>query len=341
MGLTHFPHGISSYGMPVTGGGAMTLPRMGGNISGSGDAQVFWVDPANGSDGNAGGDPGKALATVSAAYAKTVDKRGDVIYLLNDGNTSGTAREDATITWSNDNTHLVGLCAPTMLSQRARISPTTTLGSIVTPQLVVSGNGNVFSNISFFEGDDENTVASTCVTVSGARNYFSNVAMMNMGDAATGNSGDEAGSEVLLLDGGQENTFSGCYIGLDTAPRSAANANIRCDNAATRNIFRDCLFPMFADASTPLFLDIPGAGDIDRFILFQRCGFVNAIGSTATTAAQVANIHASAGGLVLMNGCWSVGATEWETTASALLYMDMPIPDSAQPAGGTMTVFST
>lgn len=343
MALTHFPHGISSFGQPVLGGGGFTLPVMGGKPSGSDAAQVFFVDPANGSDGNPGTSPDRALDTVSAAYAKTVDKRGDVIYLLNDGNTSGTSREDSTITWSKDNTHLVGLCAPTMISQRARISPNTTLGSIVTPQLLVSGDGNIFANISLFEGDDENSVASTCVKVTGSRNYFNNVAMLNMGDAATGNSGDEATSNHLYISGGSENTFDNCYIGLDTAARSAANANVKLDSAATRNIFRGCIFPMYADQNTPLFVDIPDSGGIDRFVLFQNCLFYNAVGSAGTAIAAAMNVHASAGGLVILDYCTLIGVTngEWAASTNTNIYINMPVPDSAQPAGGAATTWST
>lgn len=332
MTITNYPNGITSFGVPVIGGGAMTIPLLGGSISGS-DAKTFFVDPANGSDSNDGLTPQSALDTVSAAYAKTVDKRGDVIYLYNDGNTSGTSREDATITWSKDNTHLIGLCAPTMLSQRARISPNTTNTSIVTPQLTVSGHGNIFQNISLFEGSSEDGQASTGVSVTGNRNYFNNVAIMNMGHA---NSADEAGSNCLLISGGQENTFDNCYIGLDTIARSAANSNVKFASAATRNIFRNCFFPMFADNAGALFIDANSSGAIDRYAYFKGCMFYNAIGSTGTTITQAFSIHASAGGLFLFDYCSVVGITKMETTASTLLYINMPSPDSADPAGGEM-----
>ena len=340
MPLTHFPHGISSFGMPVIGGGAMSLPLMGGRISGSGDAQVFFVDPANGSDGNTGLSPDKALDSVSAAYAKTVDKRGDVIYLLNDGNTSGTSRENSTLVWSNDNTHLVGLCAPVLLSQRARISPPSGQSTVVTPQLLVSGNGNIFANISLFEGTAE-AADSTCVSVTGNRNYFSNVAMMNMGDGAGTSAATRAGSNVLSISGGEENTFDGCYIGLDTTARTAANASVKLASAAARNTFRDCFFAMRATASSPLFVDMNSANSIDRWVWFKNCMFHNAITASGTTISQVISCHANANGTVILQGSASVGATEWETTASTNVYLDMPIPDAAEPAGGTMVVFST
>lgn len=319
MAITQFPFGVGSFGMPVMGGGAWTLPVMGGTIAGSGPAKVFFVDPANGTDGNDGLSPNTALDTVSAAYAKTVDKRGDVIYLLNDGNTSGTAREEDTLTWSNDNTHLVGLCAPSMISQRARISPPTSQTTIVTPQLTVSGHGCYFANLSFFEGTDEDGVASECIRVTGTRNVFYNVAMMNMGEATNGHAGDEAASCNLKISGGGENLFQNCYIGLDTAARSVANANVEFLSGTTRNIFRNCIFPAFADAADVLFVKVDGSGDIDRFVLFENCIFTNADNSTATTMTGAMDVHASAGGHVLVKDCMLVGASDWEAADSTVI----------------------
>ena len=340
MPFTNFPNGVTSFGQPLLGGSAMSLPLMGGRIAAGNEAKVFFVDGANGAAGNTGLDPFHAKATVTQAYNLTVDKRGDTIYLLNDGNTSGTSRDTATITWSNDNTHLVGLCAPTMLSQRARISPPTSATAIVTPQLTVSGHGNIFANISLFEGTNE-AADSTCVSVTGNRNYFSNVAMMNMGNATASSAVDRAGSENLLISGGEENTFDNCYIGLDTAARSAANANVRFASAATRNSFRNCFFAMQADAASPIFIDANTSGAIDRWAWFKGCMFHNGINSTATTVNLVASVHASAGGTIILQDCANIGATEWETTASTNVYINMPVPDAAQPAGGTMQPFTT
>ena len=335
MTLTAFPKGISSFGTPVGG----LLPVMGGNIAATGDAKVYFVDPANGSDGNTGLSPDKALDTVSAAYAKTVDKAGDVIYLLNDGNTSGTSREDSTLVWSNDNTHLVGLCAPTMISQRSRISPSSSQSTIVTPQLTVSGNGNIFQNISFFEGINE-AVDSTCISVTGSRNYFWNVAMMNLGNNTASSASKRAGSNHLSIAGGSENTFESCYIGLDTSSREGGNANLEMTSSAARNIFRKCVFPMAAGAATPLWVKIDAGADIDRFVLFDRCMFMNAIQSAATTITQGFSLHAAAAGMVLMDYCSFVGHGVLESSASGIIYMNMPIADTVDVPGGEMTVSS-
>lgn len=304
MTLTNFSNGLSSFGVPIFGGG-LTVPTM------SKTGKAFFVDPVNGSDANRGTDPRNAVATVSQAYSLTTDKAGDVVYLMNDGNTSGTAREDATITWSNDNTHLIGWCAPSMISQRARISPTSGGSSIVTPQLTVSGNGNIFANISLFEGTSEDSVASECVRVTGSRNYFWNVAMMNLGDVTNGHSGDEANSCHLKISAGEENVFERCYIGLDTAVRSTTNANVELVSAAARNIFKDCFFPCFADSATVLFIKVDGADDIDRFVLFERCVFHNADNSTATTMTAAASVNGAPGGYIILKDCLLIGCTDW------------------------------
>ncbi len=304
MPITHYPQGVSSFGSPVGG----MLPVMGGTIAATGDAKHYFVDPANGSDGNTGFSPDKALKTVSYAYSLTVDKSGDTIHLLNDGNTSGSSVESATITWSNDNVHLVGHCAPTMLSQRARIvwqgAP------VVTPLINVTGNGNSFTNVSIIEETTASSTASVGVRVSGARNYFYNVAIMSMVNT---NTGDEADSSVVLLSGGSENTFEHCYIGVDTSARSDANASVECENSATRNIFRDCMFPMFADAATPVFLEATTNSDIDRWLIFDRCMFINPDTMNAcTTINQAFNVvdGSDLGGVIIVKDCLFNGITD-------------------------------
>lgn len=331
-GLTNFPNGIASFGNPIFGG-AMSLPIMGSQ------GKAFFVDPARGSDGNRGTDWRKPLATVTKAEDLCTDKAGDVVYLLNDGNTSGTSRDTATITWDKDNTHLIGLCAPSMLSQRSRISPPTSQTTIVTPQLTVSGHGCVFANISLFEGTSEDATASVCVSVTGNRNVFHNVAMMNMGDAANGHSGDEAGSANLLITGGEENLFEGCYFGVDTAVRTAANANVRFASAATRNSFVDCTFVMYADADAPLFVDANSSGAIDRWALFKRCRFINAIGAGSTAQSVVAAVHASAGGEVLFEESWQRSGGEWASASNSKVIV--AAPTAVSPGGGQALPFTT
>ena len=323
MGLTNFPGGITSFGNPVFGGGSMQVPLVGSQ------AKAFFVDGARGSDGNRGTDFRKPLKTVSKAYSLTTDKAGDVIYLMNDGNTSGTSRESATLTWANDNTHLIGWCAPTVLSQRARISTPSGQTTIVTPQLLVSGNGNIFSNISLFEGTDQDSIDSESVRVTGSRNYFHNVAMMNMGEPSNAHAGDEASSANLKIDGGAENTFDGCFIGLDTAARSTTNANVELVGNTARNTFRNCIFPAFADNSGVLFIKVDGNGDIDRWVLFDNCTFINVDNSAATTMTVAINAHSACGGHIIIKDCSLMGATNWVASANTKVRLTGSVPTVA------------
>src|SRR3990172_1096694 len=72
MTITRFPHGISSFGMPVlgTGGGLTTT----GNI--------YFVHNTNGSDGNEGTSPDVPWKTVDYAIGNCTADQGDIIVLM-------------------------------------------------------------------------------------------------------------------------------------------------------------------------------------------------------------------------------------------------------------------
>jgi len=74
MGLTNFPNGVSSFGMPVLGSGG--IPATTGN--------VFFVDSgaARAADGNAATDPLSPAATIDGAIGKCTANNGDQIIVL-------------------------------------------------------------------------------------------------------------------------------------------------------------------------------------------------------------------------------------------------------------------
>lgn len=322
MPFTNFPNGITSLGVPVVGGGG-SIPF--GIAYG---AKVFFVNPRTGSDTYNGLSPERPLATITQAHSLMEDKRGDVCYYIaTDSGTASSSRDTATITWSKSGCTLIGVCAPVHVSQRARISPSTTFAGAL---LKVTGNNNVFTNFQLFQGHN---AASKCLEITGQRNYFLNVHVAGIGHATAG---DDAASSSLLLDGGSENLFEKCTIGLDTIARSAATAEIRCDNAATRNKFVDCEISAFADNAGALFVDIPGSGDIDRYLWFKNCSFVNGIDSTATTMTIAAKVHASAGGTVVLQNCLRYGATDWADDFTNLAQLSMNSGTAATDMGAAI-----
>jgi len=300
--VTTFKDGLYQYGGSAVGSGM--LPVM-GQTGTSGASKAFFVHGALGSDGNPGTvkDP---LKTVSAAYALCTAGAGDTVYVLNDGSTTASVREAAGLTWAKKNTHLVGLCAPS-INQRARITPTSGSTDVdaFTPFLTVSADGCIFKNISLVQGNSEDAKASIGIHVTGLRNYFENVSVLTGQHA---NQGDEAGTIWVRVDS-EENVFESCYIGTDTIARSAANANVKfgsgSNEEAARNIFRNCIFPAYADNAGVLFINAANATDTSRWNLFEGCTFVNTGTSTMTEGVQY-----DGNGVLLLKDCGFYGCTD-------------------------------
>ena len=312
MPLTNFPHGISSFGVPVLG-----------SIGGIPFTGNYWfVDPASGADGNSGNSPSSALQTLDRAHTLATDGNNDVVVLIGDGTTTATARQSSTLTWSKNATHLVGVAAPSMYAQRARISTATGATANLAPLMTVSGNGCMFANFSFFQGVGEASTDEKLIDITGSRNYFYNVQFGGMGSA---NGAARAGSYVISLSGG-ENLFEHCAIGLETQARSAANASVKLSgSSAQRNEFRDCEFQMYPTASSPLFLDASTSGVLNGSTMqFKRCAFRALMNATSSTQPSVtATVHAAVNGTIYFDNCstvaakWAAATTEIKVTGPA------------------------
>lgn len=313
MALTNFPNGITSFGVPVLGsvGG---LPMTG---------TYFFVNPAVGSDAYDGLSPQTPFSTLTAAYNAAVAGNNDVIVLIGDGSTTGTARLTSTLTWAKNATHLIGVTAPTMISQRARISTTTTQATNINPLMTISASGCIFANFSLFQGVGQASTDEKLMDITGDRNYFYNVQFGGMGAA---NGAARAGSYCVYLNDGDENTFDTCTFGLDTISRSAANASVKFAGQSQRNVFQNCLFPMYATATSPWFIDANSVGSIDRFQLFKGCTFLN---TGTSTLAGVVSFNASQGGKIVFDNCTVTGAAVWTASATATVIVSGPVPNGA------------
>lgn len=329
--LTNFPNGITSFGVPVLGsvGG---VPFTG---------NYYFVDPVNGADGNPG-TTDLPLATLYGALAKCTAGNNDVVILMGDGSATATARlskalaqsidstaSTGTLNWNKNATHLVGVCSPTRVGQRARIAPPTgtyTASTFGADTFInVTASGCMFANLSVFCGFSTGSSSMVAWSDSGSRNAYVNVNIQGMADAA---SAGGAGARTLKLTGGGEHTFTNCVFGTDTVARSAANATIELASGTARNTFTGCTLPFQASAATPLGIKTAAAASMDRWQLFQDCTFINNVGSTSTTLSALATLAASSGGLVLMKNPTMVGITEFGSDASSLgqIYVDGGAP---------------
>ena len=337
MALTNFPNGITSFGVPVLG----TI----GGLPFSGN--YYFVDPVNGADGN-DGTPELPLKTLYGALAKCTAGNNDVVVLMGDGTAAGSARLSTalaqsidstatagTLNWNKNATHLIGMAAPTMVAQRARIAPPTGTYTAATFNsdafINVTASGCYFANLSVFCGFSTGSASMIAWTDSGSRNAYSNVNIYGMADAA---SAGGANARSLKLNGGGEHTFINCTLGGDTVARSAANATLELASGTARNTFIDCVFPFQCSAGTPLGLKVGAAAGMDRYAIFKGCSFINNVGSTSTSMTAFATLAASAGGQVVIKDTMMVGIGEFGSDASSLgqIYVDMPAPSAA--AGG-------
>lgn len=334
MALTNFPNGITSFGVPVLGtiGG---LPFTG---------NYYFVDPVNGADGN-DGTPELPLKTLYGALAKCTAGNNDVVVLVGDGTAAGSARlstalaqsidstaTTGTLNWNKNATHLIGVCAPTSVAQRARIAPPTGTYTAATFNATtfvnVTASGCYFANFSVFCGFSTGNASMIAWQDSGSRNCYSNVNLYGMADAA---SAAGANARTLKITGG-ENTFINCVLGGDTVARGAANATVEFASGSARNSFLNCVFPFQCSAATPLGIKVGAASGIDRWALFENCSFINNVQSTSTTMDGLSTLAASAGGLLLMKNATMVGITEFGTDATSRgqIYVD-----GAAPTAGT------
>jgi len=272
---------------------------------------VFYVDPTAGSDtANAGKTQNDAFATVAAAYAACTSGQHDVVVIAPTGGTGRTA-ETASINWAKRFTHLIGSAAPTAQDARAGV------GMAVSTVFTISENGCLFKNLTFTQTADVNEP----VTITGDYNSFIGVDFKGSLNATTG---DDTAARALNFDGGQENYFGGCTFGQDTIMRSAANATLEFENAASRNVFEGCRFIAAIDAATPVHVLFTGTSAIDRWIEFKECTFYSFSANDATAMTACMNLSAqTTTGHVLVTGApyLQLGITDWEATASGRIYM--------------------
>jgi hypothetical protein len=303
---------------------------------------IYYCDPVNGLDTNNGQVPASSgvagvgpVATLAAGYALLRNGFNDVLVLIGNGQSTGSARI-TTFTWAKNAAHLFGVCAPSAISQRARIANPTTAGLVITANFfTVSGNGCLFSNLSWFQGagaGQTGIAAAICLTVSGQRNAFINCDIEGMGDAT---SATDAGSRNILLSGG-ENFFKHCNVGLDTVTRTNANASVEVTSGAARNIFEDCTFPIYSSDGLQYMLLAAAAAALDRFVLFKGCLFLNALGSGSTILAAIFHLAAAVGGLVILDiNCGWIGTALGDATTKAQVYTSGV---TATNVGGKMIV---
>jgi len=271
---------------------------------------IWYVDPGKSVTGG-GGSREDAFLTVAEGLAAATADNDDVI-LITPSSSTGRTAEATAINWNKRRTHLIGATAPLASDSRAGMS----FGSaVVSPCLTISTRSCIFKNLTISQMNDVNVL----VNATSGYNYFERVHFAGMGNATTG---DDTAGRVFVFNGSDENTFNGCYFGLDTVIRTAANYTLEfaASKNNSNNVFNNCIFTMIADADAPRHVFVANSG-LNRFAIFDSCFFIdNSDITTGTTQTDVMDTASGTdqGGVLILKDCMNVGSTGWATTVAGV-----------------------
>ncbi|MFA6958590.1 MAG: hypothetical protein WC538_22195 [Thermoanaerobaculia bacterium] len=322
---SNFQHGVSSYGIPIFGNGGLIT-----------QGNVIFVKPSTGNDGRDGSSMTDAVKTLTRALALATANQNDVVVLIPEhGSTaaSTTDYQSAQLDWNKNMVHLVGGGAPFRWSHRARIAQLSTATG-VTSLVKVSASGCWFNNLSIFHGVADAT-SLVALEVTGSRNIFSRSHLAGIGNATM----SAAGSASVKINGGSENVFDDCVIGLDTITRDADATEILMDGAASRNEFRDCLISSYISAAGFAGVTIADAQGIDRTLEFTRCRFFAKSTNKAVAQTSVFSIPAISQGAIILTDSYAAsdgGAVDWDSNNRGIIWNNS-VAAAASAAGGIFT----
>ena len=289
MSITNFPAGASSFGIPLVGNG--TIPSTYGT--------VYFVDANNGSDGNNGLSMDEAFKTIGAANTAVTTNKNDVIVLSANSSHAITSM----LTVSKNRVHFVGLDGGGRIgAQRTKIVITGSTGATNVAAIKVTGTGCSFRNLKIINSHTVSQSLYGLIDAGEATAYF-NCSFHNLAAAAP------------LLLAGDNSHFVECEIGSDTVKTTVALSHtILVDKVqggqAKRCIFDNCVIQAYTSQTTTNFVKVDAEADLDRYILFRGCSFVNfnnASGSIITDAIEVPAAHA--GGFIYVQECGFYGVT--------------------------------
>lgn len=269
MGLTNFPNGVSSFGIPVYGGG--TIPVTPGN--------VYFVNYTSGVDaGN--GSLNSPWKTIEYAYDQVTSGNDDIICLQG----SATHVLSAMLTVSKSRVHFIGVDGTNgrLYGQNAKVSLTATSGASNIGTILNTGVRNSFTNIKFI---NSSTVAQGlyCVVEGGEYAVYTNCEIYKDTDL------DETTAAELVLNGDSAQFFN-CTIG-SLANQLVGNIIRPCVDltaglAGVGKVMRDCtmddcMFWRNLAGTAGVFIRSAASADVERLLLLRNPTFVAAnLGST-------------------------------------------------------------
>lgn len=309
--------GPSWNGIPMING----IPVTFGNSANKGAGTVYYVNPTTGGDGNKGTSMDRPLATLAAAYAKTVSNNHDVVVL---SATAAHAQTDE-VTVTKNRCHFWGMDAVgRYLGQRTRVTMGTTTGTAIAI-FQNTGVGNTWSNMKF-DSSDALSTSKYAFADGGEYTVIENCEITATGQAGVATAG-------RLLCNGDSSLYRNCYIGssVGTSSLTTTNTNVLFTGATITGkyardvMFEDCIFALYATNNNASQMYISAANDINRFLIIKNCIFYHAVLASATVAAAIRVGAAQTDGYVLVKDSAQFNHTALATATSNVFYQGAEI----------------
>ena len=317
MGITNFPNGVASYGVPLTGDGIPATP-----------GTVIWVNYGTGDDGRSlkSQSAQRPLKTVAKAYSLATTNKDDVICLT--GSSSHVISEMLDV--SKNRVHFIGVDGTPgrLYGQNAKLSMGVTTAATDLGVMKNTGVRNSFQNIKFTSA---NTRAESIYSVVEGGEYalYLNCEFYKETDL------DVTGAAELVMNGDSAQVI-GCTIG--SLVNAISGAIVRANVLLTKGLagsgkvardvlFQNCLFWKKAGNVANRFVYGANADDVERMLLIKNCLFFSQKLSTAAPAQCVAFGAEQTAGYVLIDNCSSIGNTKLSTTTG--IYITGAVPTYA------------
>jgi hypothetical protein len=268
------------FGMPLYGVQG-SLPPFTGNY--------FWVDGTAGSDGNTGG-PTDPFKTLTQAQTACTAGNNDVVFL------NGTFSPSATLTWSKNNTHLIGQSLSPYSAATISVASVAATSGAFTPLVNVTATGCIFQNVSVLSGIAQ-AAAQVCWAEAGGNNTYINC---NFNQVGAIQAGAHAGNRALTI-ASKNNYFQGCVIGGDALVRATGtNYTMELLAGSGSSLFTGCKFVMWCSVAASAQVNA-AATTSTGYMIFDDCLFINDMGNAGAVASTLPlTISATAGAVVLV-----------------------------------------
>ena len=338
MGATRFPHGLSSYGIPIYGSGV-------GPLFGPGCGKIHWMVSAKNESTNAyykylhdnGVSDNDIYTTLATAYAAATGSRNDVIAVF-----PGAYDETATLDWTKDNTHLVGLGGPNTRSDYSEKNVVIyTDTTEVDYTIHLTGDHCVFLNIGINNAGNHASNYGP-LYVDGYGNYFENVSLI--GNMTANQLADDDCASLHIGTNAHNCKWINCDIGEDCwGKRSAAHSGQVSFIGSQPNggLFENCFFRSESQTATVAMVTVykaaAGTTHIGRGWVFKNCIFNNFDSRTATgtNCNQVFDMHDATGSWpILLHNCSAYGYDRWTDQTAYVIKGTMPVADD----GGGLSI---